>query len=119
LGALGLIIGTFGLAVVLVRSIQERKQEMAVMRAVGISKNTIITLLVNEFTFLLIIGILIGGISSLLAVFPGLTAPGSDIKFLPLAGLVGLLLVNGLFWIILFARISGQRKELVSVLRND
>ena len=53
LGALGLLLGTFGLVVVLSRSILERKQEIALLKAVGYPRMEIRKLVIREYMFLL------------------------------------------------------------------
>lgn len=119
LGALGLLIGTIGLGIVLARSVQERQQEIALQRSMGISKGIIFRGLLYEFSGLMIMGILIGSISALIAVFPGLISPGSEVQILSLIGLIGIIIVNGLIWISIFAGISMRKENLALVLKND
>ena len=56
LGALGLLLGTFGLAAVQIRSVLERKKELGLMRAIGFQRNTLAKMVVLENAWLLIIG---------------------------------------------------------------
>ena len=58
LGALGLILGTIGLAVILARTILERRREIAVMQAIGFSTNSIFNTLLKEYFTLLFAGVL-------------------------------------------------------------
>ena len=60
LGALGLILGTIGLAVILARSILERRREIALMQAIGFTKSSVFKLLRNEYLLLLVSGVLLG-----------------------------------------------------------
>ncbi len=76
LGGLGLLLGTLGLGIVLLRNIIERSGELATLRAFGFRRATLSLMLLSENGFLLLIGILIGTVSALIAVTPHLTTPG-------------------------------------------
>ncbi len=67
LGGLGLLFGTFGLAVVMVRNILERKRELALLQVVGFPNSSISWLILAENSFLLVFGVLIGLVTALLA----------------------------------------------------
>jgi hypothetical protein len=73
LGGLGLLLGTVGLAIVLVRNVVERRGELATLRAFGYRRSTLAGLVLAENAFLLLIGMLIGTGSALAAVAPRLT----------------------------------------------
>ena len=66
LGGLGVLLGTFGLALVLVRNIMERSGELATLRAIGFRRKLLSRMLFFESSFLLLIGMLIGVIAGLL-----------------------------------------------------
>ncbi|MEA1981152.1 MAG: FtsX-like permease family protein [candidate division Zixibacteria bacterium] len=119
LGALGLLIGTLGLGVVLARNIQERQQEIALQRAVGISKKIIFTGIIIEYSTLMILGILIGAIAAIVSVLPGLLSPGADVQLGSLIGLIGIIIVNGLIWILVFASAGINRVDLAGVLKSE
>jgi hypothetical protein len=70
LGGLGFMLGTLGLAAVLVRNIVERKSEYALMLAVGFKKRTLVGMNLFENGILLVMGIMIGSVSALTAVLP-------------------------------------------------
>ena len=70
LGALGLLLGTFGLAAVQIRSVLERKKELGLMRAIGFQRNTLAKMVVLENAWLLIIGLGIGIFSALFTTIP-------------------------------------------------
>lgn len=72
LGGLGLLLGTIGLAVVLVRNLAERRGELATLRAFGFRRATLARLVFAENTFLLACGVAIGTVSALVAVAPRL-----------------------------------------------
>ena len=118
LGALGLILGTVGLAIVLARSILERKNEIALLQALGFTLKQVWKLLIREYISLLVWGLLIGLLSAALAVWPNFVAPGSEVSFGYVLMIVGLILINGLIWIVLLSWLSLKPKELLSALRN-
>ena len=84
LGGLGLLLGTLGLGIVLLRNIIERSGELATLRAFGFRRSTLSLMLLWENGFLLLTGILIGTVSALIAVAPHLAAPGSQVPWLSL-----------------------------------
>ncbi|MYI93482.1 FtsX-like permease family protein, partial [Candidatus Poribacteria bacterium] len=65
LGGLGVLLGTFGLALVLVRNIMERRGELATLRAIGFKRELLSRMLFLESSFLLFIGMFIGVIAGL------------------------------------------------------
>ncbi len=60
LGGLGVILGTFGLALVLFRNVIERRGELATLRAFGFRRQLLSRMLFVEGSFLLGVGMLIG-----------------------------------------------------------
>ena len=70
LGGLGLLLGTLGLAVVMVRNVLERRAELALLQAVGFPARSISWLVLAENLFLLVFGVLIGVLTASLAVLP-------------------------------------------------
>ena len=70
LGALGLLLGTIGLAVSQLRSVLERRQELAVMRAVGFRRSRLAAVVMSETVTLLMMGIGCGAVCAMLAVLP-------------------------------------------------
>ena len=118
LGALGLILGTVGLAIVLARSILERKNEIALLQALGFSLNKIWNLLAREYLALLVWGLLIGLASALLAVWPVFASPGKEVSMGFVLMIVALIMFNGVFWIGLLSWISLKPKDLLASLRN-
>ena len=68
LGGLGVLLGTFGLALVLFRNTIERRGELATLRAFGFRRQLLSKMLFMESCFLLIIGMLIGVVAGLVAI---------------------------------------------------
>jgi ABC-type lipoprotein release transport system permease subunit len=119
LGALGLLIGTIGLAIVIQRTLLERKQEFSILTALGFSRTKIQNLVVAEFSILLIAGMLIGFATAIISVLPLLSAQFNNLS----VGFVGLLMViivaNGMVWIVLPTRRQLHKQNLIENLRND
>ncbi len=59
----GLSVGIIGLAILIVKSLHERKKTVGILKAIGFSKNLIFTSFFLEINFVVIIGILIGFIT--------------------------------------------------------
>ena len=72
LGGLGLLLGTVGLAVILLRNVLERRSEMATLRAVGFRRRRLARLVFLENGVVLTAGIVIGSIAALVAIAPHL-----------------------------------------------
>lgn len=70
LGGLGLLLGTIGLGVVLVRNVIERRGELATLRAFGFRRAFLSRMVLAENAFLLVVGTSIGSVSALLAIAP-------------------------------------------------
>jgi ABC-type antimicrobial peptide transport system permease subunit len=119
LGALGLILGTIGLAVILARTILERRKEIALMQAVGFQANSIFKVLVREYLILLFVGVIIGFISAVMATLPAFLSANSDASFSTVAMVVALILINGFVWIITLSWFSLHKKTLLMGLRTE
>jgi len=81
LGGLGLLLGTVGLAAVLLRNVLERRRELALLRAVGYRPADLALLVVAENAVLLSCGLLSGIISAFLAIAPALSERGAAPAF--------------------------------------
>ncbi|MHC4778274.1 MAG: FtsX-like permease family protein [Planctomycetota bacterium] len=118
LGGLGLILGSAGLAVVVVRNVLERRSEMAMLQAVGFSRKTILKMLLWEHIFLFLAGMGVGALSATVAVIPALSSPGAPVPFLTLGALLAILLLSGIAWISCATRLA-LKGDLVPALRDD
>lgn len=119
LGALGLLLGTVGLAIVLARSIYERRQEIAVYVVSGYSKIQILKILVHEYFSLLVIGTLSGLISALLAVLPGLFNKNLGISTWFLIIVIATIIVHGTIWIVGISIFQISKMKIPEALRNE
>jgi ABC-type antimicrobial peptide transport system permease subunit len=82
--------------VVLLRSVWERRGELALLRALGYRRLALGWLVLAENGFLLALGLVVGTVTALIAVAPPLLAGGGGVPWLRLLGLLGLVLVVGL-----------------------
>jgi ABC-type antimicrobial peptide transport system permease subunit len=96
LGGLGLLLGTLGLVVVLLRNVWERQGELALLRALGYSRAALGWLVLAENGFLVLLGLAVGTIAALVAVVPHLVERATEAPWLGVAGLLALMLVVGL-----------------------
>ena len=85
LGGLGLLLGTLGLGIVVLRNVIERRGELATLRAFGFRRSTLSLMLLAENGFLLAVSIMIGSFSAIVAVSPHVIAPGAHVPWLSLA----------------------------------
>ena len=118
LGSLGLLLGTLGMAAVLLRNVLERRRELALLRAVGYNASHLALMVIAENFFLLACGLLTGAVCAVLAIAPvlferGGRAPGVSLGFLLLA-----VLISGLTASIL-ATWATLRSPLLPALRAE
>jgi len=85
LGGLGLLLGTLGLGIILIRHVIERRGELATLRAFGFRRSTLTAMLLAEHAFLILIGIVLGSVSALLAVAPHLLSGSSQVPWFSLS----------------------------------
>jgi len=95
LGTLGLILGTLGLATVLLRNVLERRRELAVLRAVGYTCRHLAVMIVAENLFLLISGLVTGALCAALAIGPAFLTRGSKPTISSMALLLVTVLATG------------------------
>jgi ABC-type antimicrobial peptide transport system permease subunit len=119
LGALGLLVGTFGLVVVLWRSVLERSQEIALLKAVGYGRKDIHRLVVREYSFLLLMGIGTGFVTAIIATLPSILNAHTGTSFTSILIWLGILVINGWFWIQVVTRSALKNERIYSALRNE
>jgi ABC-type antimicrobial peptide transport system permease subunit len=76
LGDLGILLGSLGLLVVLIRGIIERRNEIALLWALGFGHGPIAFIVSFENVFLLLWGLFAGALSALLAIAPEFAKSG-------------------------------------------
>lgn len=118
LGALGLVLGTFGLIAVLLRNVLERRGELALLRAMGYRERTLAAMVVAEHVLLMAGGLVCGTVSALVAIAPAVAARGGVLP----AAVVGLLLVTVTVAGLISSLLGGivvLRAPLVAALRSE
>jgi putative ABC transport system permease protein len=118
LGGLGLLLGSLGLAVVLLRGVWERRGELALLRALGFRRSLLGWLILAENAFLLLVGLLAGTASALLAVSPHLLGGAGSIPWTNLLALLAGVVLVGLIAGAL-ATASTLRAPLILALRRE
>jgi ABC-type antimicrobial peptide transport system permease subunit len=117
LGGLGLLLGSLGLAVVLLRGVWERRAELALFRALGYRRGTLAWMVLAENLFLLVVGLAAGTLAALIAVAPHSGGAGG-VPWLELVGLLAAVLLVGLTAGAL-AVLSTLRAPLIPALRRE
>jgi ABC-type antimicrobial peptide transport system permease subunit len=118
LGGLGLLLGSAGLGVVVLRNVLERRGELGLLMAVGFRRRALQRLVLSEHGALLGLGLSIGIIAASVAVLPAVLSPGTQLPYVSLALTLAAVLVNGLFWTWL-ATGYALRGDLLAALRNE
>jgi ABC-type antimicrobial peptide transport system permease subunit len=118
IGGIGVMLGSGGLAVVLLRHLFERQAELALLRAVGWSRRRIVHLVLAEHWLLLWIGIGSGVVAGGLAVWPTLAREAGAIPWVTLAVVVAGVMVAGFSTTALAAWLA-LRRPLLAALRSE
>ena len=118
LGGLGLLLGTVGLGVVLLRNTLERRGELAVLRSFGYQRSTLAWIVVAENAFLLMVGLTVGSTAGLIAVAPHLLTGGIQVPWISLAAILLAVFAVGLFSSVA-AVIGSLRVPLLPALKAD
>ena len=118
LGALGLLLGTVGLAAVLLRNVLERRRELALLRAVGYSARALSLIVVVENVLLMVLGLACGTVCAVLAILPALGDRGGSVP-LAAAGLMLVAVLVGGVLSSLVAVVAVWRMPLLASLRHE
>jgi hypothetical protein len=118
LGALGLAVGSMGMGVVVLRNVQDRRAEIALLRAVGYRNRDLRKVLFIEHGLLLAAGLGVGVIASVVAMVPALIISKSQVSSGFLLGLLAT--VTGCGAICMAAAICvSLRGDALRGLRNE
>jgi hypothetical protein len=118
LGGLGLLLGTLGLAAIVLRNALERRRELALLRAVGYRPRAFAYMLLAENGLLLSLGLLSGALAALVAIAPAILergvglGSGAGLAFLAAIAVAGVLAS-------LAAVVSVWRSPLLASLRAE
>lgn len=118
LGGLGLVLGSAGLGVVVLRHVLARRSELALLLAVGFRRNRLERLVLTEHAFLLLTGLFCGVAAAAVAVLPAILTPGGAKPGASLAITLAAVCAHGLFWTWLATRWA-VRGRLPEALRQE
>jgi ABC-type antimicrobial peptide transport system permease subunit len=119
LGGLGLLLGSVGLGVVVLRNVLERRSELALLLAVGFRSPRLRWLVLSEHGALLILGLGLGVFAAAIAVAPAILSPSAaPFPYSSLAITLGGVLLSGALWTWL-ATHWALRGKLLETLRNN
>jgi len=100
LGSFGLIVGTAGLAVLVMKSKREKSEEMALQSALGFPRKLICRLFTGEHLFILLAGITAGILAAVTGTLPVFFRDPAGAGSI-LGILAGIISINGIVWILL------------------
>ncbi len=117
LGALGLLVGTLGLALVVLRNIQERRGELALLSAIGFTRARRARFVFAEHAALLAAALAAGAFGALFAIVPAVALEGfAAVRHALVLGL--LVLVTGTL-ATLAAALPSARRAAPALLREE
>jgi putative ABC transport system permease protein len=118
LGALGLILGTIGLAAVLLRNVLERRREIALLKAMGYRRSILSGIILAENALLIVWGLASGAVCALIAVTPAMLARGSSFPIIMIGQVLLAVLTTGLLASVV-AAIAAFRSPLIAALHSE
>ena len=118
LGALGLVLGTVGLAAILLRNVLERRRELALLRAVGYRPSHLAAIVLAENLLLLLVGLATGTVCALLAIAPAVSLRGGQLPVTSLGVLLAAVLATGICASLAATR-AALRSPLLAALRSE
>ena len=118
LGGLGLLLGTFGLATVMLRNVLERQSELALLRAIGFRRDSVAAIVLWESAFILLCGLAAGTGSAFVATSPNFFIRGASLPWGSLMGLLSVVFATGMLASIT-AVATAVRLPIVTTLRGD
>jgi putative ABC transport system permease protein len=118
LGGLGLVLGTLGMAAVLLRNVFERRRELALLRAVGYNSSHFALMVISENVLMLCCGVGIGFVCALLAIAPVFFERGGRLPNVSLGLLLLAVLLSGAL-ASLIATLAALRSPLLPALRAE
>jgi len=118
LGGLGLLLGSVGMGVVVLRNIHERKRELALLKAVGYTDSQVRGVVLVEYWVVLVLGLLAGIISSLAAMLPGFLSSGAGLPYSVMVSFLAGIIIFYLLWIVVSVCVS-LSAPLIPALREE
>lgn len=118
LGWLGLLLGTLGLAAILLRNTNDRRAELALLRALGFSRLQVRWVVLSETLLLLLLGLGAGGLSAVTCLIPTAERAAGGISWPDLLLTLATVFVTGLLSALLALR-AAMRAPLIPTLRAE
>lgn len=118
LGGIGLLLGSLGLGIVVLRNVLERRAELALLAAAGFPRARLQRLVLGEHGVLLALGLGAGMAAAALAVLPAVLAAGQEVPLRTLAPTLAGVALFGLAATWLATRAS-LRGRLVDALHGE
>lgn len=118
LGGLGLILGSVGLGLVVLRNMLERRGELAMLRAIGFERARILRLVFYEHWGLMLAGVACGVVAAVVAVIPALRSPAGQAPYVFLAATLAAIVLSGALWVWLAGKLALQGR-LLDALRHE
>ncbi|MBC8344231.1 MAG: FtsX-like permease family protein [Bacteroidetes bacterium] len=118
LGGLGILIGTIGLGIVLLRNLLDMKYELALLKALGYTRKQIFSLIISENLLILCLGLLTGIISAFIGILPSLLSPAFTLPLGYVFVLIAAILPVGFLSIFITAKAALKRNYLIH-LRSE
>jgi hypothetical protein len=118
LGALALVLGTVGLAAIVLRNVLERRRELALLRAVGYRPSHLAAMVLTENLLLLMLGLATGTVCALLAIVPAVSLRGGQLPVASLSLLLAAVLATGIGASLAATR-AALRTPLLAALRSE
>ncbi|MDB6036367.1 MAG: FtsX-like permease family protein, partial [Verrucomicrobiales bacterium] len=117
LGGLGLLLGTAGLGVVVLRNVFERRGELGILLALGFRRKALSRIVLSEHLALLLLGLGVGIFAAGITVLPGLLRPGQPFPYKSLLYTLAAVFGTGMIFTWLAAQWA-LRGKLIDSLRN-
>jgi ABC-type antimicrobial peptide transport system permease subunit len=118
LGALGLLIGTLGLGILIFRITFEQIPEYALLLSLGFSKTSISRMVLREKLFLMIFSVFLGLIPAVLSGLPTLHSSLYASLWIWLPAIAILVILSGTIFSLIAIRMA-FKQNLVQALRNE
>lgn len=112
LGGLGLVLGSLGLAIVVLRNTLERRGELSALQAIGFNAASLRRMLTIEHGALLVAGLAVGALAAFVALIPSLFSETSQMSFTTLRWTLLGTLLAGLIWTRIAAGIAMKGRFL-------
>lgn len=118
LGGLGLLLGSLGFGIVVGRNVLQRRDELALLRAVGYTRRHVGWLVAMEHLLLVFGGAAVGLAAAAVAIGPALARQEQSASWMALLAWSAGVLVSGSLWTIL-ATAMALRGRLLDALRSE